>query len=438
MSERCCGGAEDDGEPSRQTVDPVRKDPFDSGIDRRRLLKTSGAVGVTAALGGCLGDSGDDGEPTVLVFNTGDRTVSVIDAETDELLDSVFIDTTASFPANQYTTDADSSYDIAWLNVSGGVRGFDQNSMEERAFVETGYGPNYPNVTPDGEHLVIASGGTTNLEPDPDDPPNHEVSRVDADPESDSFGEVTGRIETGYVGPCDMTLGPNGEYAFVVDVNGETLRVVRIDPFENAALVDVGESVTDGDVLPFMCTASFDGEFLLVENGEGEIGPDPEIERVGSESVWDISDPEDPEELARITREDGLPSAPITSEVAPDSEAAYLFTPGAGVTVVEMDSFEITDTLDIGGTAISGAWGPNREKLYAPVQDANQVAVIEHESRSVVGRIEVGESPTGALAGTTRPETDTASRIEASLAALGLTLGREEATFCVDGHCYCG
>jgi TAT (twin-arginine translocation) pathway signal sequence. len=177
MSESCCGGAEDDGEPSRQTVDPVRKDPFDSGIDRRRLLKTSGAVGVTAALGGCLGDSGDDGEPTVLVFNTGDRTVSVIDSETDELLDSVFIDTTASFPANQYTTDADSSYDIAWLNVSGGVRGFDQNSMEERAFVETGYGPNYPNVTPDGEHLVIASGGTTNLEPDPDDPPNHEISR---------------------------------------------------------------------------------------------------------------------------------------------------------------------------------------------------------------------------------------------------------------------
>lgn len=438
MTEDCCDDAAGESTSGRLPVNPNQTDPFDSGIDRRRLLKTSGVVGATAALGGCLGDSGGDTEPTILVFNTGDRTVSVLDTATDELVGSIFIDTTASFPANQYTTGSDADYDIAWLNVSGGVRGFDQNSMEEQAFVETGYGPNYPNVTPDGEHLVIASGGTTNLEPNPEDPPNHEISRVDADPESDSFGAVTGRIETGYVGPCDMTLGPDGEYAFVVDVNDETLRVVSVDPFENAALVDVGESVTDGDVLPFMCTASFDGEFLLVENGEGEIGPDPDIERVGSESIWDISDPENPEERARITRDDGLPSAPITSEVSPDSEAAYLFTPGAGVTVIDLESFEVADTLDIGGVAISGAWGPNRQKLYAPVQNANQVAVIEHESRSVVETIEVGEAPTGALAGTTRPETDTASQIEASLASLGFTLGQAEATFCMDDHCYCG
>jgi DNA-binding beta-propeller fold protein YncE len=438
MTDDCCDGTGGESSSQRPLVDPDRTDPFESGIGRRRLLRTSGAVGATAALAGCLGDSGGGGTPTVLVFNTGDRTVSVIDAETDELLESIFVDTTASFPANQYTTGADSDYDIAWLNVDGGVRALDQTTLEEQAFVETGYGPNYPNVTPDGEHLVIASGGTTNLEPNPENPPNHEISRVDADPGSDSFGEVTDRIETDYVGPCDMTIGPDGEYAFVVDVNGETLRVVRIDPFENAALVDVGESVTDGDVLPFMCTASFDGEFLLVENGEGEIGPDPDIERVGSESVWDISDPENPEELARITRDDGLPSAPITSEVAPDSEAAYLFTPGAGVTVIDMESFEVADTLDIGGTAISGAWGPNREKLYAPVQDANEVAVIEHESREVVATVEAGEAPTGALAGTTRPDADTTARLQASLASLGLEFGQNEATFCVDDHCYCG
>ena len=438
MSDDCCEDTSSEPTPG-EVPNPNPTDPFDSGIDRRRLLKTSGGLGVTAALGGCLGDSGDSGNPTMLVFNTGDRTVSVIDAETDELLDSIFIDTTASFPANQYTTGTDSDYDIAWLNVSGGVRGFDQNGLEERAFVETGYGPNYPNVTPDGEHLVIASGGTTNLPPNPDDPPNHEISRVDANPESNSFGEVTARIETDYVGPCDMTLGPDGEYAFVVDVNGETLRVVRVDPFENAALVDVGESVTDGDVLPFMCTASFDGELLLVENGEGEIGPEPDIERVGSESIWDISEPENPEELTRITRDDGLPGAPITSEVAPDTEAAYLFTPGSGVTVVDLDGerSEVTNTLDIGGTAISGAWGPNREKLYAPVQDANQVAVIEHESRSVVETVEVGEAPTGALAGTVRPEADAASRAQASLASLGLSFGQQESTFCMDEHCYC-
>ncbi len=416
-------------------LNPNRTNPFASGVDRRRLLQTTGAVGAASLLSGCLGDGGD--APTMFVFNNGDRTVSLIDTEEDELIDTVFLGTTASFPANQYTTGADSDYGTSWLNVSGGVRGFDQETLEEVEYIETGYGPNYPNLTPDGDYLLIASGGTTNMPPDPDDPEDHAIFRVDADPDSDTFGQVTDTIETGYVGPCDMTVGPDGEYAYVVDVADETIRVLSVDPFENAALVDAGEPVNEGNVLPFMCTASFDGEYLLIENGEGQLGQDPEIERVGSESIWDISDPENPEELVKITGEDGLPGAPITSEIDPDSEAAYLFTPGSGVTILDLEDQEITDTLDIGGVAIGGAWGPNREKLYAPVQDANHVAVIEHESRSVIDTVEAGEAPTGAAAGTVRPDEDTLSSIQGSLANLGITFGDMEATYCWDDYCYC-
>lgn len=429
-----------DPEPNRGSppLNPKRRNPFETGIPRRRVLQSSGAAGLLSTLSGCLSSDDEEGDPTMFVFNNGDRTVSILDTETDELLDTMFLGTTASFPANQYTTGAESNYDVAWLNVSGGVRGFDQVTLEEVAYIETGYGPNYPNVTPDGQHLLIASGGTTGMDPDPDDPEDHAIFRVDADPDSDTFGEVTGTIETPYVGPCDMTLGPDGEYAYVVDVADETLRVVRVDPFENAALVDVGEPVTEGDVLPFMCTATFDGQYLLVENGEGDLGPEPEIEREGSESVWDISDPENPEEVERITRDDGLPSAPITSEIDPDSEAAYLFTPGAGVTVLDLESYSIDDTLDIGGTAIAGAWGPHREKFYVPVQDANHVAVIEHASRSVIETIDAGEAPTGAVGGMTRPDEDTLASIQGTLAGLGIGVGSMEATYCVDDHCYCG
>ncbi len=425
-------------ESNRPQLNPNMKDPFASGVPRRRVLQTSGAVGAASALAGCIGDDADERAPTMFVFNSGDRTVSIIDTENDELLDSFFIDTTASFPANQYTTGAENDYDIAWLNVSNGVRGFDQVSMEEVAYIETGYGPNYPNVTPDGQHLLIASGGTTGMEPDPQDPENHAIFRVDADPESESFGEITGEIETAYVGPCDMTLGPAGEYAYVVDVADETIRVVRVDPFENAALVDAGEPAGEGNVLPFMCTATFDGQYLLVENGEGELGSEPEIERVGSESVWDISDPEHPEEVAKITRDDGLPAPPITSEIDPDNEAAYLFTPGAGVTVIDLDNYEVVDTLDIGGSAIAGAWGPHREKLYVPVQDADHVAVIEHASQSVIETIDAGEAPTGALGGMARPNGDAVASVLASFSSLGVSIGEREATFCMEDHCYCG
>ncbi|MDZ5810021.1 twin-arginine translocation signal domain-containing protein [Halorubrum sp. AD140] len=435
-------GASDGAAPrpakGEELANDARRNPFSDGIDRRRLLQASGAVGATTALAGCSGGGdGADAEPTVFVFNNGDRTVSVIDAESDELLSSVYLDTTASFPANQYSTGVDADHDVLWLNVSGGVRAFDQRTLEEVAFVETGYGPNYPNLTPDGDHLLIASGGTTGMDPEGDEA--HAIFRVDADRDSDAFGEVTDEIETGYVGPCDMTLGPYGEYAFVVDVADEALRVLSVDPFETVARVDAGEPVTEeGKVLPFMCTASFDGELLLVANGEGTLGGEPEVPREGSESVWDVSDPENPEEIAKITRDDGLPGAPITSEVAPDNTAAYLFIPGEGVGVIDLESNEYETTLDVGGSSIAGAWGPNREKLYVPVQDANQVAVIEHASREVVATIDAGEAPTGAVAGTVRPQDDAMASIQARLASLGVSFGDREASWCMDDHCYCG
>lgn len=428
-------------ERAQQSANPNRKNPFEGGIDRRRLLRSSAAVGAVTAIGGCLGDDdvGVDRTPTVYAFNTGDRTVTVIDVEEDEALETVHIDTTASFPANQYGTGADSTYDVLWLNVSGGVTALDAHSLEEVASVETGFGPNYPNLSPDEDHLIVAAGGTTTLDPDPDDPGDHVIIRIDADPESDGFGEVTGEISTGYTGPCDATLGPNGEYALVPEIADETLRVVSVDPFETAAEIDVGEPVGEGDVLPFMATASFDGEFLLVENGEGDLGSDPDVPREGSESIWDISAPEEPEELERITRDDGLPAAPITSEVSPDSKAAYLFTPGDdSVTVIDLEERTVDRVLDVGGSALSGTWGPNREKLYVPVQTANHVAVIEHALREVVTTIDVGESPTGAVAGMVRPETSTAQRIRGSIAALGVEFGDREMTYCPEDNCYCG
>lgn len=389
------------------------------------------------SLAGCLGgDDGGDGLPTVFVFNNGDRTVSIIDAENDELLDTVFLDTTASFPANQYGTSMEDAYGVLWLNVAGGVRGFDSETLEEVAFVETGFGANYPNLTPDTKHLIVGAGGSLGIPPDGDE--DHHILRVDADPESDTFGEVTGDLSVGYTGPCDATVGSDGEYALVPDVANDTISVVQVDPFEVLTRVDTGEPASGEHVLPFMATASLDGDTMLVENGEGSLGDDGEIN--GSESIWDISDPTAPEEVARITRDDGLPGLPITSEISTDGETAYLFTPAAsGLVVVDIDAGEITDTIDVGGDTIGGSWGPDREKLYAPVQDTNEVVVIEHGEGEVTARINAGEAPTGATAGSIRPSVGTTEQAQAGLASLGLLVGQKmEWTYCPDGHCYCG
>jgi len=186
---------------------------------------------------------------------------------------------------------------VLWLNVSGGVRGSTSERWRRSRTSRPATVRTTRNVTPDGDHLLIASGGTTGMAPEGDE--NHAIFRVDADRDSDTFGEVTAQIETGYVGPCDMTLGPTATTRSSSTWPTTAIRVLTVDPFETVARVGSGEPVTEGNVLPFMCTAAFDGESLLVENGEGTLGGDPEVPREGSESCGTSPTPRTPRRSGR-------------------------------------------------------------------------------------------------------------------------------------------
>src|SRR6056297_1859446 len=72
-------------------------------LSRRRVLAGGATTGVVATAG-CLGAGSEPVErPTVFVFNTGDGTVSLIDPESDTLLETRSIGLSSSFPSNQYT-----------------------------------------------------------------------------------------------------------------------------------------------------------------------------------------------------------------------------------------------------------------------------------------------------------------------------------------------
>lgn len=411
-------------------LDPEVEDPHANGVSRRRMLRGSAAAGATAATAGCLGgDGGDsDGQPTVFVFNTGDKTLSVIDAADDELLTTTYLGSTASFPSNQYAPEtANADGDALWLNVSDGVQAVSATSLSEQTRIDTGSEKNWQEVTPDGSQLVVSARE-----------PAHTQYRIDADPESDGFGEVTAELdrsgevdnEKGGPGPCDVTIGPDGTYAYVADIFSDTLTVLDVASFEIAAQADVPTGVDGADAArPWMGTATWDGEHLLVENNEGEHG---------TESVWDISDPTDPKEITRLTQDDDLGKLPLTSEVGPDNETGYVFTAGSeDVTVIDIASGEVETRIDLGGKAFAGTWGPSREKLYAPVQTADEVKVVDHADREVVATLSVGSKPYGATAATVRPESDSAANMMAALASLGMSFGGEATTYCL-GNCHCG
>jgi YVTN family beta-propeller protein len=352
----------------------------------------------------------------------------VIDTKTDEVVATTFLGATASFPSNQYLpgllTDAD---DVLWLNVDQEVRAVTAGSLSEAAVLETGSGANWQEVTPDGDHLVVSARE-----------PTHKQYRLDADPSSDAFGEVTaeldrtdegGRGGNDGPGPCDVSIHPDARYAYVPDIFADTLTVIDYEAFEIVNQVSVDPAGDADTVAPWMNTVSWDGDTLLVENSGGDNG---------TESIWDVSDPEAPEEVVRLTADDGLGARPLTSEVGPDSEFGYVFTPGSDdVTVVDLGANEVTDRIDLGGSAFVGTWGPAREKLYVPVRSADEVAVIDHAEREIATTIPVGAAPYGATAGRVRPDTDTASDLLASLAALGVTVPGGGTTYCI-GECACG
>jgi YVTN family beta-propeller protein len=409
-------------------------------VSRRRLLAGSTAAGA-AATAGCLGGENDSettgnsgrdgGDPTerstVFVFNTGDGTISLIDTETDEVVETRHVGLSSSFPSNQYTPQLTAAAtDTLWLNVDRGIRGLTVGSLDETARLETGSGANWLEQTPDGAHLIVSARD-----------PTHTLYRLDADPESSTFGEVTGELDRTSEGgrgdnegpgPCDVTIHPDGQYAYVPDLFGDTLTVVDISSFEIETQINV-DPIGEAPAEPWMGTVSWDGARLLVEHNEGE---------TGTESIWDTSDPANPEEIARLTVDDGLGERPLTSEIGPDSAVGYVFTPGTNdVTVIDLIAGEVVDRLDVGGSAFVGTWGPAREQLYVPVQTANEVAVIDHASREVSTRIAVGDSPYGATAAEVRPTADETAAMLAKLAQLGVFAGSTETTYCI-GECACG
>ena len=239
-------------------------------ISRRLLLAGSAAAGATATAG-CLGgdedtESGGSAEfvekPTVYVFNTGDGTVSVIDSETDSVVATRAIGMTSSFPSNQFTPQlvADGT-DPLWLNVGDGVRAVAVGRLEQQTHIQTGSGANWQDQTPDGEFLVVSARE-----------PAHRQFKLDADPDSESFGDVLaeldrsgegGRGDNDGPGPCDVTIHPDGEYAYVPDLFGDTLTVIDIESFSIERQIAV-ESTGEAPTEPWMGAATWDGSTLLV------------------------------------------------------------------------------------------------------------------------------------------------------------------------------
>jgi len=349
-------------------------------LTRRGFLKGVGALVGAGLLWRDL-TLGQEGEERDLLFiiNNGDASVSVIDTQTDEVLKTFFVGTTAVFPANKQYKRGNFLITGTHLDKEPAVHIVDLQRGELVKKITTGSAKNYTETTPDGKYVIVAARLVDRF------------LKVHLDPEAPSFGEVTDTLRhLQGAEPCDMALSPDGRFAFIPDIGTDTFSVVDVENFEVIATVPVPPLVAEPPVKPFMTTASRDGKLVFQENREGK----------GTVSVFDVSDPYNPKEVKRFTQEDGLGIGPVTDEFTLDGEFNFIINrDSSDLTVVRLSDLEIIGRIELvrEGNPVTGDFSIDGTKFYVPIQNQDVVAVVDVERQKLIKTIGVGPQPVGAV-----------------------------------------
>lgn len=244
---------------------------------------------------------------------------------------------------------------------------------------------NYTELTPDGARLVVAARFQDRF------------LAVDADPASPDFGTVVARRNS-YSGarPCDITVRRDGRYAYAPDRGGDTVTTLDLGSFEIASAVPL-EKLEPGPLQPYMCTVSPTGNVLFVENAivKG-------ASQTGSESIFDLSDPAKPTEVARLSVADGLGRGPISDEFTSDGRHSLVICRDSSqVSVVDTAGYRVVANVDFpeGSNPLTGtfAYADQGDTFFVPLPGRDTVAAITTPDFKLAKLIPVGARPLGAV-----------------------------------------
>ena len=352
-------------------------------MNRRTFLGWS-ASGVAALALGPLGLSfaQETARDLIVVSNAGDAdgpSVSLIAPGTLEVLATVPLAGSYTLPATRW----DFARDLIWAGRNESVVAYRLSTGEQVAEVPTGSRQNYTEITPDGRWVLNAARFSDSFQ------------KIGADPDQADFGRVVAEFST-YEGarPCDMTILSDGRYAYAPDRGGDTLSVLSVESFERIAEISVASS-GDAPLEPYMATVSPAGGTLLVENAIVRGGSD-----TGSESIFDLTDPMRPEEVARLTTEDGLGVGPLTSEITEDGRwGIVICRDSSELSILDLPNraFATSVSFPEGSNPLTGTFsrGTAGEMFFVPLPGRDAVAAVSVPDFEVVSLIAVGARPTG-------------------------------------------
>jgi DNA-binding beta-propeller fold protein YncE len=314
-----------------------------------------------------------------------------------------------SWPANQYEGEED----WWWSGLNGEVIGLkaekkvkpllkDKNRKVVDTYTYDGVPPGLP--TAGSNFIGVSPKGKTawNSAREID-----EIQEIDIDPDSDTFGQILthitvplspdagpGSATRGKMRPCDMSITPNGKYLWEPDIGGETVTGVDIKGKQVIAQITLPREDPANRVIPFMLTTN--GKMALVENFEAPFG---------TESIIDVTDPDNPVHVKKLTQADGLGVRPQTSEFTPDGKYAYIVANGTPsipgeVNVLDLDTLQITKSIALpaGCRPHTGDFTNDGGYFVVNCSGSNTVAVISNKLQEVVQDVALsGVTPRGVI-----------------------------------------
>ena len=311
----------------------------------------------------------------------------------DEVCESI---PKAGWPDNVYNE----ARRVIWGNFRSGVFSLDTKTMKFNKIITGSTSGNWAVQTPDGKEVYVAARK-----------PRQAYLLIDGDPDSATYATelasipipfIPSRLKPGQLGPgpCDAAMTVNGLHIWEPDIWHDTL--TRIDTVAAGGLAIghqyfITELASGVRVEPFMSTVdlSTNGQYVLVENLEGR----PR----GTESVFDISNPNAPIEVVRFVQSDrpevggtfiggagetvsvrgGLGSGPRSDEFTRDNLYSLIIQRNSDdVAVVNMSTLTIdcSVALPAGSKASTGDWSVDGKQFLVSLDRLHKVGVIKYDA----------------------------------------------------------
>lgn len=287
------------------------------------------------------------GQGFLYVGNTDERTVTIVDMQTDSTVNSMEIG------SQIYGMAADSTGYYVYLACTDGVHIIDTKTDSSRN-VGMGSGPHAISVSPDGSGYYVLYGTYINL------------VRIGS-------GDVAQKITI----PRNkdvMAISPDGSMACLGSTGFTTVGLYNMPSGESASPeIDFGKSID--------CTFSPDTEFAYISLQDQK--------KVIALKVHDYF----------IKYDISVPSNPGGLAVSPDGSTLYVTQPSDNkVVAIDTSSRNVVGTIDVGGSPQRIIFSPDGRKAYVSNSNSNSISVIDTSGLpgsigNVTKTISVGASP---------------------------------------------